>query len=116
MLGYEPDLPDEFKDLCSLWLSQPDRQPFTHGPYDRIAKKLFNDLHFDRFYVSLATSLLLHSVSTLMMTTYRIQLEYDTKFAGTFDPLRYLPKGKHVVLGLVSTKTAEVRAFGPVAA
>jgi 5-methyltetrahydropteroyltriglutamate--homocysteine methyltransferase len=32
-------------------------------------------------------------------------LEYDTSRAGDFSPLRYVPKGKHVVLGLVSTKT-----------
>ncbi|KAH9888003.1 UROD/MetE-like protein [Cubamyces lactineus] len=64
---------------------RPDRQSFTHGPYNRIAKRLFNDLNFDRFY-----------------------LEYDTKLAGTFEPLGYLPKNKHVVLGLVSTKTPEL--------
>jgi 5-methyltetrahydropteroyltriglutamate--homocysteine methyltransferase len=32
-------------------------------------------------------------------------LEYDTERAGGFEPLRFLPKGKKVVLGLVSTKT-----------
>jgi 5-methyltetrahydropteroyltriglutamate--homocysteine methyltransferase len=32
-------------------------------------------------------------------------LEYDTGRAGGFEPLRFLPKGKKVVLGLVSTKT-----------
>ena len=32
-------------------------------------------------------------------------LEYDTARAGDFSPLRLLPKGKHVILGLVSTKT-----------
>jgi 5-methyltetrahydropteroyltriglutamate--homocysteine methyltransferase len=32
-------------------------------------------------------------------------LEYDTDRAGGFEPLRFLPKGKKVVLGLVSTKT-----------
>jgi len=35
-------------------------------------------------------------------------LEYDTDRAGGFEPLRYVPKGKRVVLGLVSTKTAEM--------
>jgi methionine synthase II (cobalamin-independent) len=33
-------------------------------------------------------------------------LEYDTDRAGTFEPLRYLPKHKVVVLGLVSSKFA----------
>jgi 5-methyltetrahydropteroyltriglutamate--homocysteine methyltransferase len=32
-------------------------------------------------------------------------LEYDTERAGDFAPLRYVPKGKRVILGLVSTKT-----------
>ena len=32
-------------------------------------------------------------------------LEYDTARAGGFEPLRYLPKGKKAVLGLISTKT-----------
>ena len=32
-------------------------------------------------------------------------LEYDTARAGGFEPLRFVPKGKKVVLGLISTKT-----------
>jgi 5-methyltetrahydropteroyltriglutamate--homocysteine methyltransferase len=35
-------------------------------------------------------------------------LEYDTARAGNFAPLRFLPKGKKVVLGLVSTKKPEL--------
>jgi 5-methyltetrahydropteroyltriglutamate--homocysteine methyltransferase len=35
-------------------------------------------------------------------------LEYDTDRAGGFEPLRYVPKGKVVVLGLVSSKVAEL--------
>jgi len=49
------------------------------GTYDAIAEKLFNELNFDRFL-----------------------LEYDSKAAGTFEALRYFPKGKIAVLGLVS--------------
>jgi 5-methyltetrahydropteroyltriglutamate--homocysteine methyltransferase len=52
------------------------------GGYDWIAEQAFNDLHVDRFV-----------------------LEYDTDRAGGFEPLRFVPKGKVVVLGLVSTKT-----------
>lgn len=37
-----------------------------------------------------------------------VQLEYDTIRAGGFEPLRYLPPSKLVVLGLVSTRTATV--------
>jgi 5-methyltetrahydropteroyltriglutamate--homocysteine methyltransferase len=55
------------------------------GAYDAIAERLFNELPHDRFL-----------------------LEYDTPRAGSFDPLRFVPKGKVVVLGLVSTKVAEL--------
>ena len=55
------------------------------GKYDAIAERLLNELPHDR-----------------------IMLEYDTPRAGSFEPLRFLPKGKTVVLGLVSTKTPEL--------
>jgi methionine synthase II (cobalamin-independent) len=55
------------------------------GSYDAIAEKLFNELRHDRFL-----------------------LEYDSPRAGTFEPLRFVPKGKIVVLGLVSTKVADI--------
>jgi 5-methyltetrahydropteroyltriglutamate--homocysteine methyltransferase len=35
-------------------------------------------------------------------------MEFDSARAGTFEPLRYLPKGKMVVLGIVSTKVGEI--------
>ena len=35
-------------------------------------------------------------------------MEYDTERAGGFEPLRLLPKGKTVVLGLVTTKTGKL--------
>jgi 5-methyltetrahydropteroyltriglutamate--homocysteine methyltransferase len=37
-------------------------------------------------------------------------MEYDTDRAGDFRPLRHVPKGKTVVLGLVSTKTPKLEA------
>jgi 5-methyltetrahydropteroyltriglutamate--homocysteine methyltransferase len=55
------------------------------GSYDAIAERLFNELPHDRFL-----------------------LEYDTPRAGSFEPLRFVPKGKVVVLGLVSTKVSEM--------
>jgi 5-methyltetrahydropteroyltriglutamate--homocysteine methyltransferase len=55
------------------------------GSYDAIAERLFNELPHHRFL-----------------------LEYDTPRAGSFEPLRFVPKGKVVVLGLVSTKVAEL--------
>ena len=51
------------------------------GSYDAIAERLFNELPHQRFL-----------------------LEYDSPRAGGFAPLRFVPKGKVVVLGLVSTK------------
>lgn len=51
------------------------------GSYERIAKRMFTGLDYDTFY-----------------------LEYDTERAGDFQPLRHLPVGKNVVLGVVSTK------------
>jgi 5-methyltetrahydropteroyltriglutamate--homocysteine methyltransferase len=58
------------------------------GTYDAIAERLFNELPHDRFL-----------------------LEYDTPRAGSFEPLRLVPKGKVVVLGLVSTKVPELETF-----
>jgi 5-methyltetrahydropteroyltriglutamate--homocysteine methyltransferase len=37
-------------------------------------------------------------------------MEYDTERAGGFEPLRMLPKGKQVVLGLVTTKTGQLES------
>ncbi len=37
-------------------------------------------------------------------------MEYDTDRAGDFQPLRHVPKGKHVILGLISTKTPKLES------
>ena len=55
------------------------------GSYDAIAERLFNELPHQRFL-----------------------LEYDSPRAGSFAPLRFVPKDKVVVLGLVSTKVPEL--------
>ena len=55
------------------------------GTYDAIAERLLTELKHDRFL-----------------------LEYDSPRAGGFAPLRFVPKGKVVVLGLVSTKVPEI--------
>ena len=55
------------------------------GKYDAIAETLFGGLKFDR-----------------------LLLEYDTERAGGFEPLRHVPKGVTVVLGLITTKTGRV--------
>jgi 5-methyltetrahydropteroyltriglutamate--homocysteine methyltransferase len=54
---------------------------YAEGGYDAIAEKLFGSLEVDRFL-----------------------LEYDDERSGTFTPLRFVPKGKTVVLGLISSK------------
>jgi 5-methyltetrahydropteroyltriglutamate--homocysteine methyltransferase len=37
-------------------------------------------------------------------------MEYDSERAGGFEPLRFLPKGKTVVLGLVTSKTGQLES------
>ena len=54
---------------------------YASGGYDRIAGQVFGRSTFDRFL-----------------------LEYDDERSGTFEPLRYVPDGRVVVLGLVSSK------------
>ena len=60
---------------------------YAEGGYDPIAEKLFNRLNVDAFL-----------------------LEYESERAGTFEPLRFVPRGKTVVLGLVSTKLPEMES------
>ncbi len=52
------------------------------GGYEPVADILFNGTDVDGYF-----------------------MEWDTDRAGGFEPLRFLPKGKHVVLGLVTSKT-----------
>ncbi|MBI2181809.1 MAG: 5-methyltetrahydropteroyltriglutamate--homocysteine S-methyltransferase [Deltaproteobacteria bacterium] len=54
----------------------------AEGGYDPVAEVLFNELELDGYF-----------------------LEFDTPRAGNFAPLRYLPKGKMLILGLVTSKT-----------
>jgi methionine synthase II (cobalamin-independent) len=53
----------------------------AQGGYEPVAERLFNEVPVDRFL-----------------------LEYDTERAGGFEPLRFVPSGPTVVLGLVTTK------------
>jgi len=57
----------------------------SEGGYDSVAEKFFSRANIDHFL-----------------------LEFDTPRAGGFAPLRHVPKGKGVVLGLVSSKTAQL--------
>jgi methionine synthase II (cobalamin-independent) len=58
---------------------------FAEGAYDIIAQKLFTELKVNTFY-----------------------LEYDTERAGGFEPLKFLPKDKNVVIGAISTKLRDL--------
>jgi 5-methyltetrahydropteroyltriglutamate--homocysteine methyltransferase len=62
-------------------------QWYAEGGYDAIAEKLFGQLNVDAFL-----------------------LEYESERAGTFEPLRFVPRGKTVVLGLVSSKLPELES------
>src|SRR5580692_9273973 len=62
-------------------------QWYAEGGYDPIAEKLFSQLNVDAFL-----------------------LEYESERAGTFEPLRFVPRGKTVVLGLVSSKLPELES------
>ena len=59
----------------------------AEGGYDLVADTLFNKINVDSYF-----------------------LEYDTPRAGTFEPLRLMPKHKTVVLGLVSSKFPELES------
>jgi 5-methyltetrahydropteroyltriglutamate--homocysteine methyltransferase len=59
----------------------------AEGGYDFVAEALFNELDVDGFF-----------------------LEYDDARSGDFEPLRFVPKGKKVVLGLVTTKRGELES------
>ncbi len=65
------------------------RQSMWHreGHYDAIAEQLFNGLKHER-----------------------LLLEYDTERAGGFEPLRFVPKDKIAVLGLITTKVGRVES------
>ena len=59
----------------------------AEGGYEPVAEALFRDLQVDGYF-----------------------LEYDDARSGDFSPLRFVPKGKTVVLGLVTTKVGELEA------
>jgi 5-methyltetrahydropteroyltriglutamate--homocysteine methyltransferase len=59
----------------------------TAGGYERIAERVFGGLDVDRFL-----------------------LEYDSERSGGFEPLRFMPRGKVVVLGLVTTKSSALES------
>jgi 5-methyltetrahydropteroyltriglutamate--homocysteine methyltransferase len=73
--------------IFGIHICRGNRQSMWHreGHYDAIAEKLFAGLQHQR-----------------------LLLEYDTERAGSFEPLRFVPKGKIAVLGLITTKVGRV--------
>ncbi len=59
----------------------------AEGGYDPVAEVIFNEIDVDGFF-----------------------LEYDDARSGGFEPLRFVPKGKTVVLGLITTKLPELES------
>ena len=59
----------------------------AQGGYGRIAETIFTELPYDGFF-----------------------LEFDDERSGGFEPLRHIPKGKRVVLGLVSSKVPQLES------
>lgn len=57
------------------------------GSYDHVAEALFGELDVDGYF-----------------------MEWDDERSGGFEPLRYVPKGKQVVLGLITTKTGTLES------
>jgi 5-methyltetrahydropteroyltriglutamate--homocysteine methyltransferase len=58
---------------------------FAQGGYEPVAEVLFNDLNVDAYF-----------------------LEYDDERSGDFSPLRFVPKNKTVVLGVVTSKRGDL--------
>ncbi|KAI4151134.1 MAG: hypothetical protein LQ340_003678 [Diploschistes diacapsis] len=58
-----------------------DSRHFSEGAYDKIARSKFTNLNVNTFF-----------------------LEYDTPRPGGFEPLKFLPKDKNCVLGVVTSK------------
>ena len=73
--------------VTALHICRGNRASMWHreGSYDAIAEAVLGGLQFDR-----------------------LLLEYDSDRAGGFEPLRFLPKGRMVVLGLITTKSGSV--------
>ncbi|CCM03246.1 uncharacterized protein FIBRA_05372 [Fibroporia radiculosa] len=88
--AYREEIRDLYAAGCRLHLCRGNvinGHPFSEGSFDPIAVKLFREIDADVYY-----------------------LEYDSDRAGTLEPLRWLPRGKFVVLGLISSKTAELES------
>ena len=79
--------PDDMAVCIHLCRGNAKSQWFAAGGYEPVAEKLFTLTDVDGFF-----------------------LEYDDERSGDFAPLRFVPKGKQVVLGLVTTKKGDLES------
>jgi 5-methyltetrahydropteroyltriglutamate--homocysteine methyltransferase len=79
------DKPEDLRITTHLCRGNNQSMWAAEGGYDFVAEALFNDLNVDGYF-----------------------LEFDDARSGTFEPLRFVPKGKYVVLGLVTTKRPDL--------
>jgi 5-methyltetrahydropteroyltriglutamate--homocysteine methyltransferase len=79
------DRPDDLTVAVHLCRGNYRSTWFAEGGYEPVAEVLFNDLNIDAYF-----------------------LEYDDERSGDFAPLRFVPKNKVVVLGLISSKLPQL--------
>ena len=79
------DKPDDLTVTTHLCRGNNQSMWAAEGGYDFVAEALFGELAVDGYF-----------------------LEFDDARSGTFEPLRFVPPGKQVVLGLVTTKRPEL--------
>ena len=79
--------PDDLRITTHLCRGNNQSMWAAEGGYDFVAEALFGDLDVDGYF-----------------------LEFDDERSGGFEPLRYVPEGKYVVLGLVTTKSGELES------
>jgi 5-methyltetrahydropteroyltriglutamate--homocysteine methyltransferase len=88
MIDYDNELINAFPDVTwAVHLCRGNHRSMwsVEGGYDAIAEQLFNDLAAERIFA-----------------------EYDSPRAGNFEPLRFVPEDKSVILGLITTKEPEL--------
>ena len=81
------DRPDDMSVCIHMCRGNAQSQWFAAGGYEPIAEQVFNLTEVDGFF-----------------------LEYDDERSGDFAPLRFVPEGKAIVLGLVTTKRGELES------
>ena len=81
------DRPDDLAVTTHMCRGNNQSMWAAEGGYDFVADALFNQLEVDGFF-----------------------MEWDDERSGGFEPLRYVPKGKTVVLGLITTKRPKLEA------